>query len=38
MEATCVNLAARFGRDYKVTHDPAARTRGRIHGREHAVG
>ena len=25
--ATCVNLAARFGRDYKVTHDPAARTR-----------
>jgi hypothetical protein len=28
MEATCVNLAARFGRDYKVTHDPAARSRG----------
>ena len=27
MEATCVNLAARFGRDYKITHDPAARTR-----------
>ena len=25
--ATCVNLVARFGRDYKVTHDPAARTR-----------
>jgi hypothetical protein len=25
--ATCVNLAARFGRDFKVTHDPAARTR-----------
>ena len=25
--ATCVTLAARFGRDYKVTHDPAARTR-----------
>jgi hypothetical protein len=25
--ATCVNLAARFGRDYKITHDPAARTR-----------
>jgi hypothetical protein len=27
MEVTCVNLAARFGRDFKVTHDPAARTR-----------
>ena len=27
MEATCVNLAARFGRDYKITHDPAARKR-----------
>ena len=27
MEATCVNLAARFGQDFKVTHDPAARTR-----------
>ena len=25
--ATGVNLAARFGRDYKVGHDPAARTR-----------
>jgi hypothetical protein len=25
--ATCVNLAARFGQDYKITHDPAARTR-----------
>jgi hypothetical protein len=27
MEATCVNLTERFGRDYKITHDPAARTR-----------
>jgi hypothetical protein len=25
--ATCVNLAARFGQDFKITHDPAARTR-----------
>ena len=25
--ASCVNLAARFGRDYKITHDPAARKR-----------
>ena len=27
MEATCVNLAARFGQDFKIGHDPAARTR-----------